>query len=351
VFVNYCAVAALPTGTRLLLLLCSVLLAVLSWKFVETPFRTRVVCRTPAQVFSFAGVTAAALLLIGLTIMLLHGAPARMPAAALQFVLTDHGRPFMIELSLRRARAHDFIELGRGDKKQPVDLFVWGDSHARAAMPAFDYLCKQYGIRGLAATHAMTPPIINYEFDSDSASLQHDSIAYSNAIVDYIRSRHIRHVVLLGYWQFYIDNDGSARIRRGLLETMTALQDAGAQVWLMRDVPIQANHNPPALLARAVVYHRDPDTFGISLSELRKSTHLLDPLFAEITARFPCVTVLDPTACFVTPHGICRMAKNGRSLYRDYNHLTNAGAMELCPLLQPLFANISSSIITAKSGY
>jgi len=64
VFAEYWTIERLPLVHRVLLLLGSIGLAALSWKFVETPFRQRTVFKTRPQVFAFASISAAFLLLL-----------------------------------------------------------------------------------------------------------------------------------------------------------------------------------------------------------------------------------------------------------------------------------------------
>jgi hypothetical protein len=43
---------------------------------------------------------------------------------------------------LTEARKGDFVELGTGNTNQPIELLVWGDSHAMAVMPVLDAACR-----------------------------------------------------------------------------------------------------------------------------------------------------------------------------------------------------------------
>jgi len=330
-------------GFRMLLLVVSMILAVLSWKFVETPFRKRSVLNNRLQIFAFAGTTTVVLLLTGLSIYKLNGIPSRVPAAAQQYANGSTDRAFLNELSLNDALSGNFIELGSGNKHQPIDVFVWGDSTAMAAMPAFDSLCKEYSVRGVAATHSSTIPIIDFE-STGKYSLKKESIAYNNAIINFIRSNHISNVVLVARWYGYVTADLSGgrpssvtRIHRGLIETIDVLQRTGANIWIMKQVPQPYITRPPMALAVAVMRHRNPETLGISLDEQRENSQMYNPIFEGLTAMDPHVTVLDPTYLFVNSHNICRLEKDGKSLYVDNIHLTVTGAMELCPLFKPIF--------------
>ncbi|HEY3417975.1 MAG TPA: SGNH hydrolase domain-containing protein, partial [Armatimonadota bacterium] len=267
-----------------------------------------------------------------------QGVPARIPAAAMQYMNGSTDRAFLNDLKLQDALSGNFVELGTGDKRQSIAVLIWGDSHAMAVLPIVDLLCKEHAVRGVAATHASTGPLVGFE-STGIASLGKESIAYNNAVVAFIRGKRVRNVVLVGNWNGYLRPDMNiAPLRRGFRNTIAALKDTGASIWIMQDVPQQRCNNAPAALAASVIlHHGNPEEFGVPLVEHQQDRQTLNPIFEELAALSPRVTVLDPTGLFLTPKRTCRMARNGKALYFDSTHLTVAGAMELRPLFHPLF--------------
>jgi hypothetical protein len=61
----------------------------------------------------------------------------------------------------------------------------------------------------------------------------------------------------------------------------------------------------------------------------------------EPAAKHPNVGLLDPTGPLLNQYGLCRVAKDGNSLYWDDNHLSHAGSMELRPLFEPILKKLS----------
>ena len=348
VFSKYWALEPIPPGLRLLLLLASLVLAILSWRFVETPFRKRLVLDSRPRIVAFAGITTALLLLAGLGVHQLLGVPSRLPAEALRYADGAGDFAFKNEVSLKGARAGAFRELGTGDKQRPVELLVWGDSHAMAAMPVFDTLCKEHAVRGVAATHSSTPPLVGYQ--SKNSNLKNDSIPYNNAVVEYIRGKRVRDVVLLASWGGYVTRDKTPQLlHRGLLDTVAALKDTGVRIWIMRDVPIQP-WNVPKALATTVWHGRgNPEQLGLPLDEYRAEFQRQDPIFEGIATQGPGVTILDPSSLFFGPNQRCRVAEDGKSLYSDSGHLTGTGAMNLRPLFKPLFEGLAKKTATTQA--
>ncbi|HEY2110890.1 MAG TPA: acyltransferase family protein [Dongiaceae bacterium] len=127
-----------PSWLKFLAVVSSVILATLSWRYVETPFRTGPRRPSRRKLFTLAGAAAAALALLGLTGTLSQGLPGRFPAhsAALAGYL-DYD--WASKGYFRRGSC--FLDTGlafqpflasgciREDAKRPSDLIL-GDSHA-----------------------------------------------------------------------------------------------------------------------------------------------------------------------------------------------------------------------------
>ena len=336
VLAGYLAIEPMAPSQRMLLLLASLVLAVLSWRFVETPFRRRVIFKNRAQIFAFFCSSTALLLLSGLALHKLQGVPSRLPAAALLFADGQRNMPFNFDISLKQALAGDFVEFGSGDKHLPIDLMVWGDSHAMAVMPVLEVLCKEHSIRGVAATHTATPPLVGY-LATNKFSMTKESIAYNSAVIEFIRKEHISNILLVTRWDQYIDFDnGTARLRNGILATIRALQGTGTKIWIMRDVPVP-RWNVPDVLASTIWHGGDLGNVGLPNATYSKEYQRQSPLFEGLSTDFSGVTILDPTETFMTPNKGCRVENDGMALYWDGSHLTVAGAMLLRPLFIPIF--------------
>jgi peptidoglycan/LPS O-acetylase OafA/YrhL len=363
VFSKYWAVGPLSQSQRSLLLFASLALAVLSWRFVETPFRKRTIVRSRPLLFGVVGVATALLLFAGLAIHRSEGLPSRLSPDMLRYAAGEKDRgAFLTSLPLKNAQSGDLIELGAGDKLRPVSLLVWGDSHAMATMSVLDALCKEHSIRGVAATHSARPPLVGYERQGEAAlndgRLAVEHAAFNRAIVEFVRSSRVGDVVLIACWGGYLrDGDGylkdgeAARLRRGLLDTIILLKEAGARIWIMKQVP-RPGWNVPQALTSAVIFGRNPEALGLSLSAHREASQLQSPIFEGLTNKFSGVSVLDPTDLFVAGSGRCRVVVSGKPLYWDDHHLSVAGAMLLRPLFEPIYEGIGKgpSTVSGKNS-
>jgi len=334
VFAKYHALDPISPSRRLIVLGASMILAVLSWKFVETPFRRRLILRSRSRIFTFAAVSTAILLICGMAIFKSHGVPSRLPTAALRHVNGERLLAFDTDLSMKQALQGDFVEIGTADKDRPIDIMVWGDSHAMATLPILADLCKEHSARGVAAIHSATAPLVGYR--SGKSDLLDKGIPYNSAIADFICNQRIRNVILVARW----GKSSIDPVRSSMVATITALRKSGAKIWILREVPIQ-HWNVPDALALTIWHGGDTEKLGLPIAAYRSACQRQNPIFEDLTKQFPCVTILDPTPYFVDPsNDICRVIAHNTALYTDDNHLSSSGAMILRPLFEPIFVGI-----------
>lgn len=354
-FSRYVTTDPLPASYRALLLLASLVLAILSWKLIEIPFRQRRLLHTRPLIFTFACITTALLVLSGLTLYKGEGIPSRFTPADLHYSDTSAPEYQTIMDTIKRVGLHeaqtgDFIELGAGDKRQPIQLLVWGDSHAAALLPVIHTLCKEHAIRGVAAVHGRTAPLVGYT-SPRSDSMREQCIPFNDAIAQFIRSHHIPSVILAAKWSECITDSGIAQIRTGLRNSIIALQEKeepGPSIYVLRQVPHPQWHVPRALDI-ATIAGRPYDDLGLRLDEYRQEFQRQNPCFHGLPAEFPNVTVLDPTELFLGKKGLFSVEANGKALFSDDNHLTAAGAAQLQPLFEPIFQALPAAPIHPDS--
>jgi peptidoglycan/LPS O-acetylase OafA/YrhL len=341
VFARYSSPDPIPGPWRLLLLLASVGLATLSWMFFETPIRKRWIFPTRGHIFAFTGVATLLLVGIGLGLHRLEGLPSRIDPAVLHYAAAKYDRPYDEGLNLQQARAGELLELGKGGRQQPIDFVLWGDSFAMSMVPLFKVLCDEYSLRGVAAMHSATAPLLGYQ--SRGPQSLKESVALSDAIVDFIRAQQIRNVLLIANWDGYLSHDGTPdRLHRSLLETLRILNNNGCEVWIMREVPGHSRDVPRAL-ALVTLRHGNPEMVGATMTAFREAFERESSILADVPSALSGVTILDPSSFFTESSGFCRVAEMGKSLYFDRHHLSAAGAMFLRPLFEPVVASFVSS--------
>ena len=312
------------------LLAASVVLAIITWKCVETPFRQRRLLPKRPQLFCFAGLSLATLLVGGFGVVLLKGLPGRCPKK-IQFYLDSRNHvAFHNNVTLAQAEAGQLVEFGSPDTNQPVSVLVWGDSHAMAITPVLDDLCRQHHRRGAEATHSATAPLLGY-VSPNQYSLRESSPAFAQAVLAFSTSHHVQIVIIAAYWANFPTDDA---FKAKLVSTVRTLMASGARVYVLKDVPVPG-FDVPRMTAFTVMQKGDLDQLRITREQYQSANHALDETFEKITSLG--ATVLDPTGYFLNQKGIYGVVRNGQVLYHDADHLTVEGSKILAPLFQPIF--------------
>ncbi len=330
VFLRYISMETPSWKLRVVLLLFSVMLAILSWKYIETPFRKRLICRQRSQVFAFAGLSMLALLICGGGIYIKHGLPFRFPADILSYYNFRNDRALLNEISLQQAAAGQFAELGAQNTNQPIDVLLWGDSHAMVIAPVIDKLCRQFSVRGVEATHSATLPILGYN-GSYKYSLMAAPPAFSKSVVEFIATRHIKTVIIAAHWTVY---DYPDLVKTKLTATVRNLISSGARVYVLKDVPIPG-FDVPRHVAMTALYQGDFSKLEISPDKHVAANQDYESIFNHLSQMG--ATVLDTPKYFLNTRGYYDVVRDDKVLYCDESHLSISGSQLLYPMFEPLF--------------
>ena len=324
-----------PWYLRVGLVLVSVLLAVLCWRYVETPFRKKVTMTTRPAAFRFAAVCTMLSLVCGGVVAIFQGLPARLPEVAARneaakFDLSDNR-----EMTIEEVLQGDLTLIGAPKLvAPPPKLLLWGDSHAMHIVPALDALCRELGIGALAATCSSTPPILDTRFSGWTGGQKEKTPEFSAAVLEQIKRRGINHVMLAARWSVYQEFD-SRLLEKSLPATIRALHEAGCKVWVLQDVP-DVDRVFYKVLARSAIFGGDSTSFRRLVSEHQRKNAVL----YELAKQDLPATFLDPAPLLLDANSDRYRAEiDGVSIYVDTDHLTKKASVALLlPLLREAMA-------------
>ncbi|MBM3820412.1 MAG: acyltransferase, partial [Acidimicrobiia bacterium] len=190
------------TGTLLVLSLAALLLAAISWRYVEVPFRDRtvtsrrtIVAVTAAGIIAFSG--------LGIAGAAAEGFGGRLPPN-----LTWDGFRQKVETlgdvctagplaSYPGLRACEF-----GDRTSPSTVVLYGDSHAQAVSYALHERLSAMGLKGVfvrAETCQTVPTVV----DRRRADLVAGCLAWFDSLLAFVRD-HASAVVIVSRWTHWL---------------------------------------------------------------------------------------------------------------------------------------------------
>jgi len=326
VYMQYYCLTPLTLLERLIVVLLSVLCGTISWKYVESPFRLRHLGKTRRAMLGTTVVGLSVISLMGLACFLSKGFPQRLSEEQIAF--DDSARElYPIDARTEMSDVINGTFTAIGAKKSQPKIFVWGDSHAGALIPAIDQFLTECGIGGLAASLAGAPPLLDWYVESEW-NLGTDVPLYNKLVLDFIRQHQIPHVLLVGQWPHYesMTTNNRQSVDEALLQTVRCIKAFGAQPWILLSVPTHSFDVPRAL-----------NRTGLSGKQLAADVDQPDGIRPETIALIKMAggMVIDPKPRFLdVVKNVYVIQSNGVALYRDKNHLTVQGAQLM---LLPLF--------------
>jgi peptidoglycan/LPS O-acetylase OafA/YrhL len=353
-----------------LVVLWSLAAAIASWKYVEQPFRRRLVCVSRGALFSTSAAVAAVIVVMAAVGIVTRGLPQRVPVQAVEYASAGTERDPEIDgcrTSVESIQKGELCRLGL-PKSGTIDFVVWGDSHAGAIAPAFRTLANESGTAGWLSTKPACAPLLGVE------RISHDSSGcdpFNDAVLLAIERYDVRTVFLVGRWEVnalgrtswetseglggvFLRDESSREtsavesrlvFERGLIRTLSRLNRDHRSVTLIMDVPNTAT-NTPVFLAKSAI--RGGSTAADVRIDVVANGGRFDPvdvLLTRLCKQWHAQTI-DPKRSLCSGSE-CLVARNGRSLYRDDHHLSVFGALQLVDLIRPSFGGALSA---ARSG-
>jgi peptidoglycan/LPS O-acetylase OafA/YrhL len=357
VFIRYCVRDTPPFSIRIAGILASMLLACLSWRFVETPIRKRRDGASRQAIFATA--LASTSLLFGATAFIWQagGLPGRFPPEVLRFVEGKELPLHHLTPQVEKISHDELPVLGWAAAEEPIFL-LWGDSHALPVAAALDEVATKHKFRGVVAAKEAVPPVL----ECWRASAGREAVDWNREVLEFVRRKHIPNVILVSDWEVSINGreNGSldtlliddknpivsrenARevLRTGLTRTIEALQQAGADVWIMRQVPIQ-QRTPVEIALGAWRQNQALPQHGVSRAEHLRRQANVDRILTK--QRLGAVHILEVEAGCFDSSGYSLISESGRSYYLDKSHLSGFGGRRL---LGPVFESALKQMAAA----
>ncbi|MGA9794704.1 MAG: acyltransferase family protein [Rhizomicrobium sp.] len=355
VFGQYALFRPLMLWEKAALIAVSALLAYLSWRFVERPFRGRGEFFSRKMIFTLAAIASAVLFAAGYAATLDHGLTFRYPKNV-QLILKQairkpppkqdacFGKPLF--------KSKDGLICTFGAQDAKPSFAFWGDSHATMLLPVIGDRALATHRQGLFIKHGACRPALGVESSrsGDCDKVNRKGLAAIEATPS------IGEVILAGRWAMSADGrpapheDGATEyvtdkdhkthslaanpivFANGLDALVAKLTADHKKVVIVSSVP-EIGWPVPETLARIAVSHSALD-IRPTVAQFRARQAAVLKTFADLHRKYGA-TIVYPDS-ILCAGGYCMVESNGLPIYTDPDHLTQAGARLLAPLLDPL---------------
>ncbi len=339
-----------------LILLGSVGLAVLSWHFIENPFRGRQPVIQSRRLL-FTGALAMSLAVVGFGVLVYFkaGLPARFGNDVV--VLLQGKQDYW---QRREACSARICRVG-ADNTTPTFL-LWGDSHAAAIAPAIEQLANNDGISGFVAWNRACAPVLGlrrYDED-DPEGCEH----FNSSVLAFIRAHHVQTVFLHARWALIAEGtrykqepgvpalltstrnpaENYPQFDRLFRATLDQLRQISKNVVIIASVP-EVGVDVPTMVARDRINKTAID-FAPRYSEFKqRQSRALATLSRAADSYGARMIYPDQALCNSSS---CLLMVGEYPAYIDDNHLSTHGAMQLMPAFAPLMKHAASTVGTLK---
>lgn len=310
------------------LFVLSFVLALMSWRYIEKPFRKKQLSKKTRFLIMQAAGCGIVIVLTGLFFIKNRGCPNRLPQSV---ALIESS---LQEDSLRRASFGKFTKnadvklvdsdsipiFGARKADNSINIMLLGDSHAWGVVPIFDKIAKTHDLSASIIAYQSTPPLLNWRHRG-RFGLANQGALWDSAI-RFISRNNIPDTFLIANWGDYQQQGGVDEFRQSMQITIESLTKAGTRLWIVMPHPTYDQHVPKTLMLNACYPSIAPKLRKITLQDYQ----LRNPFFSNVREFATRARFLDPIPSFYdVSEQKFKATADGIPLYFDEHHLTVRG--------------------------
>lgn len=346
-FINYFGVS-LNFTVRVCIIVFSILLSFLTWKFVEQPFRQKIKFNfKKAFVLTWAAPSLAALLFFVPVQSISNFGFNQISTQAQKAINNQYFGPLdprgdchnigglPSHLGEQDACAIGNITLGR------EQVLLTGDSHAMAANGMISVLLKDANLKGYIATQAGTPFVLTNS--ENSHNLNKGFLIRDDTIEKLIQQQHYKYVVLGGNWSMYAYAFKTKAITNSLDGFKLVLTNTIKFIIKNKSIPVILFDVPP-LDRVSVSCGLSRVSFARcynSINQIKKEQAQTRQVILEMKKKYPQIILIDPNR-IICQNSKCYSSINGTPLYftgQFNSHLNYAGSTLIGELYLKKYGN------------
>lgn len=339
-----------PPQMGLLLLTCLVM-AYLSFRFVEAPFR-RGNWTNRRQTLIISVLTLGGFLIVGVGGNATHGFPGRVPEAAEQIQAFRPGDTSGCHNSLEASDIGQGARCVLGAPDVPPSVAFVGDSHTARITDALVEVLSPRNVSFVTFNGSWCAPLLNFTTNNihKAGCVEEVRASFDQIIHD----ENIQTVVLFAEWAHYThgfrwpDNvasvyqfsesgdfdfssgkvsENATHVQRALVHTLELLTAAGKTVVMVLPTP-EFEFSVPMLLSALVMRDAAFEDYYMSMDHYDQRSADVREMLIQAAQTYSATTV-DPITVLCDAD-TCRLDDGqGNPLYEDSNHLSFYGALPL----------------------
>lgn len=358
VFIRYYLIKPPTLIENLYIISLIFFISILSWKYIETPFRSTNFLSTTG-VYKFAAIVFISLIIPSSLIYTFDG-------FLISSGLVGKTSPDVNvkQWSYEECDINLFDDPTEipicilGKKSREATFMVWGDSHAPTFGKGIQKSADENRVSGILTYNKACPPLLDIKVDPQHGDVSCD--VYNNMVVQYLRDHpEIKKIILASRLTIYLEGttykqeEGmnpklfDLRIKhteqpsqeivftQGLDRTLNILQSMGKEVYIIVPIP-EIGYDIPSANYIARRTGRDLNKIiAPSLLEYLERTERTRRVL-DIAQKNYNIHLIEPWKMLCDSY-ICKVAIDGNSLYKDDDHLSIFGSEYLSPLFDNLF--------------
>lgn len=330
------------------------IVAVVSWKCIEMPVRTRSFLKSNRSFLLSSLTVNIAILVAGVVLWRSDGLPWRfapeLRARGSEWLLNGGDLSRCVSVPWDKIASGELCSFGPQDDNAVRGL-VWGDSHAMALLPAYEELAVSHHLRLYFATTSSCRPLLGFTNRTQNDSGRVACAGFNAAVAQAVRRLDPKLLILNAHW---VDADadlisqsnaaavaGESNFARGIRETLRETGSLNRSVCVVLDVPTFKYDLPNAL---GVARKRGiaEDFLQLTRAEALEQFQAPERDIRALAQR-GLLRSVDPKDLLCRGNS-CSFESDGHLLYWDGNHLSPAGAQFVSTIIDGCFRDIESPV-------
>ena len=342
---------------KIIIIILSFIFSILTWKFIENPFRNKKKIDNRKVVIILLS-TSFAILLISILISFskISSFKEQLPKKISNtFKSEDPNDCFDLEYA-HLSQKKWYCEIGQD--KQEISFALIGDSHALALKPAFELAAKTKNKKGVFTGFSGCPGLIGINSLRSDSNIKNCKLL-NDKLFEFVKKNKIKKIFLASRWNYYtvgnyaktnfnfvskdqllFSNKTQTKLSTiyGIKNTLKRYKDINVEVVFVHQVPEQI-YKPKYAYQQSIMKNtiniKKLSSFAVSYKKHMKHSKFIRDNVNNIKKDFFNLKQIDFDNIFCNKIR-CNFGSESVSYYSDRNHLSTAGSLKVVDVIKKM---------------